>query len=280
MARSSRQLALAALIALAAILLALVACQGESSETEAFVVADLFVVPGKSLATAELSPTPSPTATIPNLPSPTLGATLPLPTVVVLQQPTLPIGTYGPSPTLDAALTPTSTPPGCTAAPPMPFTPIWQNIAQARDLLRCPVGDPQEVGGVIQFYEHGVMFWRQSDRSIFVLSELAIRQGQATDSWWRLDDTFQDGEPESDPGLQPPAGLLQPVRGFGKVWRHNAFVREAVGWATTEELWIASLWQNFEGGWMMTGPDGAPIYVMSPLGSAPYSTGLHLGPMP
>jgi hypothetical protein len=263
---------------LALVLMALAACQRGAAEDSDFVVADLFATPGKALATIELSPTPLPTATLPNLPPPTPVPTLPLPTVVVLQQPTLPVVTFGPTPTSPPALPGNVS--GCATAPPMPFTPIWQNISQAQTLMRCPIGTPQEVRGAFQFFEHGVMFWRESDRSIFVLSDLAIRQGQLTDSWWRVDDTFQEGEPESDPALIPPEGLRQPVRGFGKVWRNNAFVREALGWATSEEMPITSLWQTFEGGWMMTGPNGAPIYVMAPLDALPYSSGIHLGPLP
>jgi hypothetical protein len=256
------------------------ACQAQPDQQKPFVVADLFATPGKALATVELSPTPPPTATIPNLPTPSAAPTLPLPTVVVLQQPTLPLGTFGPTPTPEGGVTATPTPPSCDTPPPLPFGPIWQNFPQAQSLMGCMVGEPQNVTGVFQFYEHGVMFWRESDRSIFVLSELAIRQGQDTDTWWRVDDTFVEGETEVDPDLQPPEGMRQPTRGFGKVWRGNAFVREGVGWAVSEEIGITSLWLSFDGGWMMTGPDGAPVYVMVPLDDPPYSSGIHLGPMP
>jgi hypothetical protein len=261
------------------------ACQAQTA-AEPFVVADLFATPGKALATVEVSPTPSPTPTLPNVPSPTPGPTLPIPTVRVLAQATLPIGTFGPTPTLEGepplllSGTPPPAPVSCATAPPMPFTPIWQNLAQVQSLMRCPAGDPFEVPGVWQGFEHGAMFWRQNDRGIFVLSELAIRQGQLTDAWWRVDDTWQEGEPENDPNLQPPEGLRQPVRGFGKVWRSNAFVRDGVGWAVGEEIGMTSLWLSFEGGWMMTGPNGAPIYVLVPNDAPPYSSGIHLGPLP
>lgn len=265
-------------------LLVVTACRASSVDDKPFVVADLFATPGKALATVEFSPTPETASTPLNQqPSPTPRATLPLPTVVVLQ-PTLPIGTPGSRPGEggEGDTEPTATLSGadCATEPPVPFLPIWQNIAKARELLRCPVGEVQNIGGVFQFYEHGAMFWREQDRSIFIISDLAIRQGQETDSWWRVDDTFQEGEPEDDPGLQPPEGMRQPIRGFGKVWRSNAFVRDAIGWAATEEIPLTSLWLNFEGGWMMTGPNGAPIYVMIPSDQPPYSTGLHLGPLP
>jgi hypothetical protein len=262
--------------------LALAACAPQSPDAKPFVVADLFATPGKALATLALSPTPEPSATVPNLPSPTFAPTLPLPTVVVLSQPTLPIGTYGPTPTLSGAVVATPPPPpsqNCVD-PPMPFTPVWQVDAAVRDALGCPSGGAQQVAGVFQFYEHGVMFWRQSDKSIFVLSDLAIQQGNATDHWWRFDDTWREGDPESDPGLSPPGDLKQPVRGFGKVWRSNGFIRDALGWATTDELPITSTWQQFEKGWMMTGPADNLIYALIPLDAPPYSTGLHYGALP
>lgn len=261
--------AAAVLVALAA----LIACAAQPGSDQAAL--DAAAAPGKALATLALSATPPPTSTLPNQPYATDVPTLPLPTAVVLRQPTLPIGTPGPSPTPpfpDVA--------GLCSPPPMPFTPTWQNIQQIRALLRCPVGSPQSVHGVMQYYEHGLMFWRESDRSVFVLSTLAIQQGQMTDTWWRLDDTYQEGEPEADIGLAPPEGLLMPVRGFGKVWRNNGFIRDALGWATSAEFPADSQWQQFEDGWMMTGPDGSPVYALIPLDSPPYSTGLHFGGLP
>lgn len=272
-------------------LLALIlsACQGNETTTqEPFVVADLFATPGKALATIMLTETPTPTATIPNVPSPTPVPTLPLPTVSILQQPTLPIATFGPQPSPTSPLDVNGTPIGttvpsvvsCTTIPSMPFTPVWQNITDAQTQLRCPTGDVMQVQGVWQTFEHGWMFWRQADKSVFVVSELRIRQGQPSDVWWRIDDTWVEGEPDSDPGLQPPTGLRQPLRGFGKVWRNNGFVREALGWATSEELGVTISWQQFELGWMMSAPNNAPVYVMIPYDGAPHTNGGHLGPKP
>lgn len=268
------------LFTLSIVAAALSAC-AEPSSTGAneFVVADVFATPGKSLATAELSPTPQPTpapeSLIPDTPAPTL----PLPTVVVLEQPTLPILITGPSPTpVDVSTQPPTNTLACETTPPLPFGAIWQNIPQAQGAMRCPTGEPQSVHGVWQVFERGVMFWRENDNSIFIISEMAIRQGQTTDKWWRIVDTWQEGEPEDDPSLQPPAGMSQPARGFGKVWRNNGFVREAVGWAIAEEVLFDSQWQTFEGGWMMAGPNNTPVYVMIPLDDPPYTNGSHLGP--
>ena len=55
--------------------------------------------------------------------------------------------------------------------------------------------------------------------------------------WTVFDDTWNEEMPASDPKLQPPADLFQPLRGLGKVWReHQEDVREPLGWATTQEV--------------------------------------------
>jgi len=54
--------------------------------------------------------------------------------------------------------------------------------------------------------------------------------------WQRFDDAFEEGQPESDPSLEPPDGHFQPIRGFGKVWRENPEVRRRLGWAVGVEL--------------------------------------------
>ena len=53
-------------------------------------------------------------------------------------------------------------------------------------------------------------------------------QTPALGAWLAFADTFVDGEPETDPGIAPPPNLQQPKRGFGKVWRDNPNVRDAV----------------------------------------------------
>jgi hypothetical protein len=56
-------------------------------------------------------------------------------------------------------------------------------------------------------------------------------------------DTWTESEPDRDPSIVPPAGLYQPIRGFGKLWRTNAAVRDRLGWATAPEQGFHTLWQ-------------------------------------
>lgn len=79
-----------------------------------------------------------------------------------------------------------------------------------------------------QPFEHGYMFWIRSTNQIFVL---------VTGENWRVfPDFFVEGEQETDPTYQAPTRLLQPRRGFGKVWRDNLPVRNSIGWGTYREV--------------------------------------------
>ncbi len=53
--------------------------------------------------------------------------------------------------------------------------------------------------------------------------------------WLKFPDTFTASDPQTDPSIVEPPGLLQPKGGFGKVWRANPNVRSALGWATDWE---------------------------------------------
>jgi hypothetical protein len=79
------------------------------------------------------------------------------------------------------------------------------------------------------------------------------------------------GQPETDPSLTPPAGLFQPVRGFGVAWRANnappgLTVRDRLGWATEAE---ASLTGSFQcdsapkyNHCYLSGPGGAVYHLL------------------
>ena len=73
--------------------------------------------------------------------------------------------------------------------------------------------------------------------------------------------------PDADPDIEPPDGLVQPVRGFGWVWRNGSEVRERLGWATEPEKGHDSPVQGFERGtvigigdsiYLLTRADGEP----------------------
>lgn len=69
------------------------------------------------------------------------------------------------------------------------------------------------------------------------------------------DDTWADGQ---DPGGKPgPApNQFEPSRGFGKVWRDNASVKQALGHATAPEVGFAGRMQVYERGIIVTSDSG------------------------
>ena len=49
--------------------------------------------------------------------------------------------------------------------------------------------------------------------------------------WEVYPDQWDASQPASDPSLTPPRHRVQPLEGFGQVWRENPGVRAALGWA-------------------------------------------------
>ncbi len=95
-----------------------------------------------------------------------------------------------------------------------------------------------------QVYENGRMMWIQPVQEIWVMVDTTGNGGE----WLRYEDTFEEGEPEIDPSLTPPAKRFQPERGFGKLWRENEDVRDALGWAVTPEFGYISQYEYRPGG--------------------------------
>ncbi len=170
--------------------------------------------------------------------------------------PVSPIGTAFPPVTSGA----------CSIAAGPPFAAAAQD-ATIRARIGCPTGEMVSVGLVVQPFETGIMFWRDT-REIYALANVG--------TLWRLPDNWNEGLPANDPALQPPPDRLQPVRGFGLVWRSNPAIRGALGWALAPEQPYLGQWQPYERGAMLTGPDGG-VWALAPNDNAPTSIGSHFG---
>jgi hypothetical protein len=123
----------------------------------------------------------------------------------------------------------------------------------------CPAREAETSEAAYQSFEGGHMVWVRESDLIYVFFE-----DGSDPAWANFTDTWQDGEPESDPGLSPPPGLGQPVRGFGKVWRNEPDVRPRLGWATASEqtydITLQTAEESEEGvARYLTWPDGAVI---------------------
>jgi len=140
---------------------------------------------------------------------------------------------------LAAAPTVTATPVArATATPagaPSP-TPCAHDYFFSPAPAACPQEAPVEMAAAEQPFTGGVMIWLETAGAIYVF----FPDGQ----WQRFADSWTEAEAESDPSLSPPAGLFQPIRGFGKVWRENPDLQERLGWATSVELGYTSAVQQ------------------------------------
>jgi hypothetical protein len=148
---------------------------------------------------------------------------------------------------------PTATVPAPTATP-VPArptaAPCTQTLSQQDKSLAtiprlgCPQGAERQIGMARQRFEHAEMIWRSDERSIVVLYD--------DGTWQSYADRYQDGQPESDPALEAPQGLLQPARGFGKLWREQLGGPQArAGWATAKEQGTNGTVQTWEGGFVL-----------------------------
>lgn len=213
----------------------LVACGGaaptpDMSATQTQGAEDLIATLTAEAPTATPAPTDTPTATPPPTPTAT--------------------HTAASTPVL-----PSPTPLFCDVLPEGGFLTIWLGDRDLQTTLGCPTSHhPRikpiawEVKTSYQSFEHGEMIWSEAS------------------GWYRVphvyvfyaDSTYQTFvdyfDPAVDPisgGETPPAGLLEPILGFGKVWRDEPGLHEALGWATAGETPGMGRIQNFYGGQMV-----------------------------
>ncbi len=131
------------------------------------------------------------------------------------------------------------------------------------DLVAVPTPFLCKAEVVEQTYEGGYMFWVGGTVSERCKTEhdfdpgsgeiwVAIL-GDGRDDWLVFTDDWEEGvDPEKDEGLEVPEGLLQPIRGFGKVWRERLDDedREDLGWATAPEFKFVTDYRYDPGGFL------------------------------
>ncbi len=109
-----------------------------------------------------------------------------------------------------------------------------------------PPGDacPQEgvhSEGAAQHFERGLMIWLAATNQIFIL----YADDQHSPRWDVAQNSWVEGMPEEDPSIEPPPGLYEPIRGFGRAWRGEGFIvpRDRLGWASAAEFRIEPAYQ-------------------------------------
>lgn len=181
--------------------------------------------------------------------------TVPSPTPTFAGTPISPVNPSFPTATAFVPTSPSTL--SCSYQAPGGFAAVMQNNTALAQQIGCPVGAPPQavqLSGAGQAFEHGGMAWiGQSPAQIYVLF--------ADGSFQRFNDTFQSGVDPDSGGLTPPAGLLEPVRGFGKVWRESSVVQTGLGWATAPEVSTPAALQEFNQGLMMYLPARGDVLV-------------------
>jgi hypothetical protein len=118
--------------------------------------------------------------------------------------------------------------------------------------LGCALGAPLETAGAAQSFERGLMIYRAAA----VPGAPGTIEALSSDGRFsRYVDTWISGIDPDSGNLAPPPGLVEPIRGFGKVWRSDGALMARLGWALAGEQGVALTVQAFE--------RGAAIYVPS-----------------
>jgi predicted nucleic acid-binding Zn ribbon protein len=204
--------------------------------------------PGSSGERPPTSTPASPTAEEVAAAAPTLTVTpsTPTPSPLPTATPTFP-ATPSPVPTLPPTPTPLPSPtatPSCQLAADPQLASAWD-----RGELGCPTAQSGITWAAWQPFQGGYMFWRNDIDGTYVMY-FDDRNDRSTGSWdqnpeeWRWDLSDPDGV-----GMAPPAGLYEPKRGFGWVWRtHLGGPDSSLGWAEDEEKGFCATIQPFDNG--------------------------------
>ncbi|MCB0189019.1 MAG: SH3 domain-containing protein, partial [Caldilineaceae bacterium] len=152
----------------------------------------------------------------------------------------------------------------CSANADNLFNSLWQ---RHRTMIGCPTSGRRTIQTIAEeVFQGGHMFWRKDTDEVYVIydrnknNNANLFEGQwTTNPTWKWDGSAPEGI-----GLTPPSGLVEPVRGFGWVWR-NFLNRETgpLGWALDREYGFDGVAQvqTFEQGFMFKGSD-AKVYLL------------------
>lgn len=218
-----------------------------------------------------ITDTPTPTATLPPTSTPADQAVMGLVDIGlhVTVLPTMALNNGFTAGQASGGPTPGAPPAGgtisCPAYPSGGFNSVFTNNPGLAQQLGCPQGNPPvtlTMQGVSQVFERGVMIWLQGAPPwIYVF--------QSDGTFLRFDDTFNASVDPNSGGETAPVPLLEPVRGFGKVWRANPAVRASLGWAVSEETAGQATVQPFANGRMiyLTPRSDVLVLIESPGGT-------------
>jgi len=178
------------------------------------------------------------------------------------------LATITPTPTPTRTPTPT---PECAILPLGEFDAVWREEL-TRAHLGCPFEQEHLTGSARAAFQNGFMYWREDRLLIYVF----YNDGR----WQEFEDTWQSPQPDSQ-GYTPPPGLMEPIRGFGKVWREQLEGPEAaIGWATEHEIGGDTLIEDFERGVILKIDSTVYLLYRDGMTWQPYSPGIGIPAKP
>ncbi len=140
-----------------------------------------------------------------------------------------------------ANTTPTTAPIICAVPPPIIISNLLSAESALLNQLGCPIGGNVPISAASQTFQNGsMMYLAGTPGDIYTLTN----DGR----FRRYPDTWVSGVDPDSAGLTPPPGLIEPIRGFGKVWRTYSDAGAALGWATTGENGATATLLLFERG--------------------------------
>lgn len=145
------------------------------------------------------------------------------------------------------------------------FGTSWSNDPAAVAALGCPLDVMAAFTGAAQVFERGAMYWRPTGEIWAVM----VGSG-AGGQFWYVPAAPAD-PPPFDGGA--PEGLRVPGQGFGLVWRGVSGVRDAVGFARTDEVAAPLFVQPFERGFLLLDSTSGQVFAL-----AGQVTGIAYGP--
>ncbi|MEB2289463.1 MAG: hypothetical protein OZ934_15325 [Anaerolineae bacterium] len=146
---------------------------------------------------------------------------------------------------------------GCASVPGGALGALYQSDPSIAVAIGCPLaGAPNAVDSAYQPFQNGLMVW------VAAPGQSLIYALYGNGTYQRFNDTFLEGVDPSSGGAIPPPGLLEPVRGFGKVWRENPSARDTLGWALTGESGGTAEILLFERGEMLRVPQSGQTYIL------------------
>jgi hypothetical protein len=98
------------------------------------------------------------------------------------------------------------------------------------------------------------MYWRGDTGEIWAITT----SGPFAGRYW----TVQQSADENNADILAPEGLRVPVRGFGGLWRSVPEVRDALGFARTDEQELAMQSQRFESGLLLLDSSAGLVFAL------------------